>query len=70
MTESQFIELISEIVTIPNAEACWRKLAPSFEKVDSLADAARYVHAQWLAGELTKRNGIDQLKKAVNSLGY
>ena len=70
MTEAEFCGLVEEIVTTTNAEALWVRLSPYFERVDEVVDQARYVQVQWLAGELTRRNGMNQLEKVLNALEY
>lgn len=68
MNAERFTALTSEIVTEGTAEALWKKLSPYFGKVDALADQARYVHEQWVVGELTRRNGMNLLEKVLNDL--
>lgn len=70
MTEAEFLALTEEIVMPQTAKALYRKLTPFFEKVDRLIDDARYAHARWIEGELTRLDGMDQVDKALRQLGH
>lgn len=68
MNPDEFRELTAEIVTEAQSRAIYVKLCPFLEQVDDLVLTAQYAFDQWIAGSLTRMNGISALVAALNAI--